>query len=990
MNKTFFKIGVVAASLLALFACNRQEIDLANEPEQEMVTFTFTAEKPVEETRTASVEGNSSASYIWTDEDIQNLKLFQVTPDQQYGEVETQISAENLTVTRPSDTKLVVTASVAAADSYTFRAKLSKDLTSGRHVKVPKNQYPETTTYDPDADVLVSDDLTCSSPTDLALVFSRKAVINKMTLKGLTSGEKVQKVIISSDKYLTGYYNGSAWTGQEKGITLAYNDEVVGSNGQFPVYFVSMPNTGHTLSVYVITDTHTYSKAAFGNGSIALNQGYFTRFGVTLPAGTALADPSGMYLIGSYVSGRWILMSNEVKSNYYIHSETQVSTAAANVDFSEFSDIADIDDYVWTFAADDGGYCIRNYITSDYLSLTTNGNYAEATPNLEHTNHSTTFGVVYDRSTKEATVTSQRFNTRQLMYNSNQPRFAFYTGTLQPIYLIPAMIDPRTKVTLSFSESIINRTTSTFASFTGMTPTANPNVSAITSNITYSWSGDAIGSVAPSTGVVTLNGSAGNATVTASFAGDQNYRSATASYQIIVSSDSGPQWVLIESASDVVEGEYVITWNNTYYLPNTSIGSRPSAVSGITVNDNKLTNVVTDAMIWEFDGNNSDGFTISAEITTSSSTHYLMSNGDSTTGLQIDNNQNSPSHWKALDNSDYGMLLKSGSINRYPAVYENTDWRYYNTGNYYNGRLRLYKKEFNDGKTDAGISYSPNQATITFGDNLTQPTFNNPNVLTGITYQSDDITVATVDASTGVITVVGAGSATITASWNDETIGGVTYRAGTADYELTVNKATPVIAAFNNPTTTVAVGGTVTNTTTISNNLTITYTSSDPTIASVNSNTGVVTGLQNGYVTISATFGGNANYNAATPKSYSLTVGTVSDPNPVVFTAGTDTGATSVTKSGITVSMSTMSRTDNYRTYANSNMTVTAAGGKTITQVKVTCTGEGKGDYGPGKFSGNDYSYSGSIGTWSGNAASSVSLHASAQVRMTKIEVTWQ
>ena len=69
----------------------------------------------------------------------------------------------------------------------------------------------------------------------------------------------------------------------------------------------------------------------------------------------------------------------------------------------------------------------------------------------------------------------------------------------------------------------------------------------------------------------------------------------------------------------------------------------------------------------------------------------------------------------------------------------------------------------------------------------------------------------------------------------------------------------------------------------------------------------------------------------------------------VTFVAGTDTGETSVTKDGLTVSMSTMSRTDNYRCYKNSNMTVESTVGN-ITEVVVTCTANGAAQYGPGCF----------------------------------------
>ena len=112
----------------------------------------------------------------------------------------------------------------------------------------------------------------------------------------------------------------------------------------------------------------------------------------------------------------------------------------------------------------------------------------------------------------------------------------------------------------------------------------------------------------------------------------------------------------------------------------------------------------------------------------------------------------------------------------------------------------------------------------------------------------------------------------------------------------------------------------------------------------------------------------------------------------VTFTAGTDTGATSVTKDGITVSMSTMSRTDNYRCYADTDMTVTSTVGD-ITHIELTCTGSGTSNYGPGKFSltsesSGTYSYSGTTGTWEGTAEE-IALHASAQVRMTEIKVTY-
>ena len=68
-------------------------------------------------------------------------------------------------------------------------------------------------------------------------------------------------------------------------------------------------------------------------------------------------------------------------------------------------------------------------------------------------------------------------------------------------------------------------------------------------------------------------------------------------------------------------------------------------------------------------------------------------------------------------------------------------------------------------------------------------------------------------------------------------------------------------------------------------------------------------------------------------------------------------------------------------------MTVTSDAGD-ITKVVVTCTGSGDNNYAPGKFSGTGYTYSGTVGTWEGSAKT-VTLSASAQVRITKIVVTY-
>ena len=110
----------------------------------------------------------------------------------------------------------------------------------------------------------------------------------------------------------------------------------------------------------------------------------------------------------------------------------------------------------------------------------------------------------------------------------------------------------------------------------------------------------------------------------------------------------------------------------------------------------------------------------------------------------------------------------------------------------------------------------------------------------------------------------------------------------------------------------------------------------------------------------------------------------------ITFTPGIETGATSVTKEGITVTMTTMNNNSYYQVYANESMTVSSSS-HTITGISFTCTASGTSKYGPGNASANvgTYSYSGADGSWVGSA-SSVTISTTAQIRMTSLTITYE
>ena len=87
-----------------------------------------------------------------------------------------------------------------------------------------------------------------------------------------------------------------------------------------------------------------------------------------------------------------------------------------------------------------------------------------------------------------------------------------------------------------------------------------------------------------------------------------------------------------------------------------------------------------------------------------------------------------------------------------------------------------------DTRADHGLTYATSAVPTKIGVTGFVNPLTNPNSLS-VTYESDNTAVATVNATTGAITALTAGEATITASFT----GNATYKAGSASYTLTVS-----------------------------------------------------------------------------------------------------------------------------------------------------------------------------------------------------------
>ncbi|MCR5327132.1 MAG: hypothetical protein K6E37_10370 [Bacteroidales bacterium] len=731
--KSFVKIFVpVAVAAIALISCQK-EIPAPSAPEEIQITVQAVPQDLTGENTKTYI--NSSNAVLWGTGEYMQLGV--ITNDgEKDNAVFAKSSAASADASNGSGTAefqfSIAPANPTASEFtyvglYPFSAAVTSSNTNPANYKVnlPAIQNATADSYDPKAYIMVAEPMTIpETVSKWTASYRRATALNKITLKNLSEPIKRVKITVPDGQYLAGGRHIDLTTGDSGDIysqggrtnTIEVKYETAISGASIDVWFTSWEvdvNEGQQLTVVAYSAEHTFTRTitalvdATHNG-IHFAEGKLNSLSINMSSATQ-GDNTELE------EGNYVILAKDGENYYALKAEQEsgkerLLSVEYNGGLVAYNGDADI---IWSLTKSGNSFIFEN--SSKYLGYKGSNNesyWLAADSEWTETNY--LLDVTAQATAGQYYVTLHSNSSRYLSKNSSAAFFAFYGNTTQKadIVFVPAKVDARQAVTLSFADDAINKTTANYSEFTGQAATADPDDSAITSNITYAMTGDAIGTIT-SGSTVALNGNEGTATVTATFAGDAAYRPAEASYTITVASASGPEYVLVSSATDVVEGDYVITWNNTYYLPNENTGKKFAVGSGITVASDKLTNTVTDAMVWNFAGDNTNGFTISA-IISNNTTHYLQA-ANTSDGISVAANASTPSKWTVSVDGTYGMLLRGNDGGtRNAAVYNNADWRYYATGSNYTGVLRLYKLEDNTTWNLKGIAVKTAPTTIIY------------------------------------------------------------------------------------------------------------------------------------------------------------------------------------------------------------------------------------------------------------------------------------
>lgn len=572
--------------------------------------------------------------------------------------------------------------------------------------------------------------------------------------------------------------------------------------------------------------------------------------------------------------------------------------------------------------------------------------------------------VAVDSKTGELKFTNTKFGEATI--TATLPKTDTYQ-TSTDSYVVENK-DNHIATSLSFNGTDVTLTegkTDAGADFTGYTATEANNIAG---TITYEASGDAVATVNPITGAVTINPSVyGTTTITATFTPTDptQYSGSTAKYQITNKKAVDLSEIVFDVSEDKVSGTGKLTLTKSIVKINTSSGALGDATDYRFYSRSKTTFSLTDPT----------RVITSIKFISSNTTYKNFTtnkpNYDKTTGT-----------WTGHEESV--VFTASSQVNSVTQIIVTT-------------------------KLDPALSFA--EATVTkelVAGTIDLQTITKPEDLdaSAITYASSDDATAKIEGNTIRLYKTGEVTITATSAATDK------YAAGTASYKLVIedNRTPDADFKFAESNYKVDMAGTSTaefnakNVLQNPNNLKVTYTISpkDENVE-IDASTGYIMISKRGIYTITAIGAANDTYKETEAKCTLKVFDSTKQDETFTFIAGlhkgTQTGNSKedqivqdvVTIHGTNAAFAAITGTEyTYRLYQNSSTTISTKVGK-ITKIEFIGSNNSLSNYSLKKLTSmtdNNYTCTDhNYGVWEGSAKE-VEFKAIAQVRAIQIIVT--
>lgn len=782
------------------------------------------------ETRTGLSIDGTTVTPDWNKTAVESIHLFEIDANDAvaYGETIAITTSEDKATAHfeadfPTDMSIIVDPSDPEEDSGAKGATKGTRVSPYRYAAiiaqkpdknnltfvVPSEQHPDAETLkDPDADFLIGysrkayDTEHFFDEPVVDLYFDRAAALGRLAISNFAEGEKVQSVTINAQNGLTGcasyadidFENGSVSFVREEGpgiLTLVYDAGMdIPADGPFYAYFVAIPGSATLTSVEVVTNQYRYTKTIEGGKELTFSEKAFKSMNLDLSTATREeVAPSGLtwYKASMFEDGiDYLIVSEGMALNNGADGLTGIAVTDNDgvIEFEEAPNVA----LIWTaeakvINADD------NLIAGHFV-LINNGEYLQRVSVGNHEYEMGVGGVPetvkyyawdYDSEKQFLFHVSNENATFYCYYDDgwkagyqNQKSVAIYTSRApQELVFTPAA---SAEYDLATSEWIV----------------AVPTLSGVQTSISYALSEDSNPAVATVDADGTVHPlSKGTVTIVATAAGNNQYQAASASYtlRVVDSSVTTNTYYKVTSTSDLSIGDkYLLVYEGGKKVFNPILDGNVFKKDGANALDAEITdNTIVSDSFEESHLTLESGYFLKVD----KYGNYLYPSADGNRGiLSAESTASNALNITIGNNGIASIITKTGT---YYLVWS-TSSEYFsgNTdveGSYSTG-ICLYKLD--DGRLPQTLSFSPAEVNYDMAgsDALVKPTLSN--AIGTVTYSSSNESIATVDPSSGDVTVKKIGTVEIIAS----AAGNSQYKPGSASYTLVITNSSITIPTW--------------------------------------------------------------------------------------------------------------------------------------------------------------------------------------------------